>query len=123
MFNAKDYTLAWQSASFTFNKMYNQNFRNFYYAANSYYNYFNSQANANSTFATTTIDPANWTAIWSDPTYGMNSTKAMTWWVGASVKGENSVYYETLIDHFAERGIDLTSAMPALVGSTAKVTT
>ena len=45
----------------------------------------------------------------------------MTWWVAASLKGSQSVEYKAIVDHFMERGIDLTLSMLKLTGATAKV--
>jgi|TARA_B110000285_G_C14568994_1_gene357013 hypothetical protein len=59
MFNAEDYNLAWQSATFTFNKMYNQNFRTFYYAANAYHNFYNSFFEVNKIYMTAGIAEAD----------------------------------------------------------------
>jgi hypothetical protein len=84
MFNPEDFTQAWQSATFTFNKMYNQNFRTFYYAVNAYYNFYNDYFYVEQMYEKAGIYEEDRMIIWSDVQFGQNSTKALTWWVQAS---------------------------------------
>jgi hypothetical protein len=54
-----DYMMAWQGAAFLFDKMYDQSFSTFYYAANSYYSHFNNLTLVTAEdFSKTDITPA-----------------------------------------------------------------
>ena len=68
MANGQAYMQAWQGLTFCFNKMYDQSFQNFYFAFNSYYNYYNVYTNVETQIYTTlSINAEDYTILYNDP--------------------------------------------------------
>lgn len=107
---------AWQALTQASNLMLTSDFLTRFYAYNAFFYVFNDQSMVDAGVLAS-LSPADRATVYSDPFVGMDSVSKLAFWVAANIEGPTSAYWTTIVDYYAAKGIDLSSAMYQICGT------